>query len=459
MRHSKGWCRAQQKDSRKRELLAGKAMICSLDLAKKRHAFHVLDEDRKCIARGRVPHSLEGVEQLLEQLELLRGQRGCERIVFFMEGASHFWMPIASLLERKGYAYRLVQNRAVKHQRHVAGQSGHKNDPIDADNIGALASALHFTFTRLPRREEWILLRARACEYQELVDLITAEKNRTHALLETVLPGYYDIFVDPFKESALAVLQTLPRARELDEEAFVACVREVFVGKCLLVKRCRAVWAHIHSNDPWGYIEARGALFERVAVVTERLQVLLRQQIQLRERLVVVYRQIPYARNLDSISGSSPVENAVLLGVLGDPKEFDDSRTLVRVAGLDPSERSSGEFQGRTPITKAGRARLRRAAVSAAMSVLRSRKNPDFVRRFFYLQTRADKPLKALQALCACASKYLRTAWWLCTKDETYSSEIASQGIPWAKHDRSEDIGEHCVGADDKETEFMIQSR
>ena len=74
------------------------------------------------------------------------------------------------------------------------------------------------------------------------------------------------------------------------------------------------------------------------------------------------------------------------------------------------------------------------AAVSAAMCVILSRKNPDFVRRFFYLQNRADEPLAAMQALCACAGKYLRTVWWLCAKDMMYNPDVASQGFPWAKN-------------------------
>jgi transposase len=415
-----------------KQLVAG-TMICSLDLAKKRHAFHVLDAERQSVARGKVPHSLEGLEELLAKLETLRHEKGCDRIIFFMEGAAHFWMPIASLLERKGYPYRLVQNRAVKHQRHVAGQSGRKNDPLDAAHIGALAGSLHFCFSQLPRREEWIQLRACACDYQELVDLITAEKNRTHAFLETVFPGYYEIFADPFKESSLAILQSLPHIPSVDQKAFEARVRCVFQGKCLQAKRCRAVWEYARSNASWGYVEARGALSERIASAAERLQLFLQQRERLREQLVTTYCKTPYARNLDSISGSSPVENGVLLGILGDPKEFDNARTLVRLAGLDPGERSSGQYEGKTPITKAGRPRLRRAAVSAAMCVILSRKNPDFVRRFFYLQNRADKPLTAMQALCACAGKYLRTVWWLCVKDMMYNPDVASQGFPWAK--------------------------
>lgn len=286
MRHSKGWTREHKNRLRKQELVAGRTMICGLDLAKKRHAFHVLDAERQSVARGKIPHSMEGLEELLARLEALRQEKGCDRIVFFMEGAAHFWMPITSLLERKGYAYRLVQNRAVKHQRHVAGQSGHKNDPLDAAHIGALASSLHFCFTQLPQRPQWIQLRACACEYQELVDLMTAEKNRIHAFLETVFPSYYEIFTEPFGESSLAILRSLPHVPDADPQAFETQVRRVFQGKSFLTKRCRAVWEYVRSNAPWGYGAARGALSERIASAAERLNLFSQQQHRLREQLV-----------------------------------------------------------------------------------------------------------------------------------------------------------------------------
>jgi len=429
MRYSKGLRREYKRSLQKRNFMSGKTMICGLDLAKKVHTFNVLDSDRNVLMRGQVPHSLEGMEQLLEKLESLRLETGCGRIVFFMEGASYFWMPIVSLLDRKGYEYRLVENRAVGHQRHLAGQVGHKSDPRDAAHIAALGSSLHFTFSQLPLKEEWISLRACACEFQELVDLITAEKNRIHAFLGTVFPGYYNIFRDPFGQSSLAILLNLTMAILLEKQEFVVQVRKSFKGKHLLVQRCRAVWEYVRSNDPWGYIEARPALVERIKTSAERLQLLFVQQAELRQQLLKAYSRVPYASNLDSIIGSSQVESAVLLGVLGDPKSFDEARALVSVAGLDPGERSSGQYHGKTPITKSGRNRLRRAAISTAAVVLKSGKNPGFVRRFFFLQQREDRPRTGLQALCACAGKYLRTIWWLCITDTRYKPEIAYHGF------------------------------
>jgi transposase len=432
MHYSKGYARKNKILLQKQQFLTGNPMICSLDLAKKKHAFRVSDRSHLQLAHGHLSHVRDKVEELLERLETLRKKHGYDRIVFFMEGASHFWMTLASLLERRGYAYRLVLNQAVKHQRHLDGQGGDYNDPIDAGHIGDLGRELHFTFSQLPKDPDWIRLRALACEFQELVDLATAEKNRIHAFLETSFPDYYQYFADPFRPTSLATLRGLPYAGTQPETDFVEQARKSFAGKNLQVKRVRKVWQYVHTEDPWGYVEAREPLAERLSAAAQRLQIVLEQQTSLKERLLAAYRKIPYSTYLDSIPNSSPTQNAVLLGILGDPRAFDEARTLVHLAGLNPGMRSSGTYQGQTRITKVGRERLRRAAISATIAVMRAGKNREFVQRFFYLQNREDRPLTALQALCACAAKYLRTVWWLCVNHTTYSPQVAVNGF-WDK--------------------------
>jgi len=209
MYHSKGEARNRKLLVRKQQFLGGNPLICSFDLAKKTHAFRVSDRARQPVASGTLSHTREGVERLLEKLEGLRTAQGYDRIVFFMEGASHFWMPLASLFERRGYPYRLVLNQATRHQRHLDGRARNYSDPIDAGHIGDLGRELHFTFSQLPKDPEWIGLRARAAEFQDLQDLATAEKNRIHAFLETAFMGYYAIFIDPFRPSSRAVLRAL----------------------------------------------------------------------------------------------------------------------------------------------------------------------------------------------------------------------------------------------------------
>lgn len=62
---------------------------------------------------------------------------------------------------------------------------------------------------------------------------------------------------------------------------------------------------------------------ERLSTSAERLQTILLQQRQIKEKLLSTYHQLPYSVRMDSIPCSSPLENAILLGILStQPKVF-----------------------------------------------------------------------------------------------------------------------------------------
>ncbi|MDD0976332.1 IS110 family transposase, partial [Pseudomonas fontis] len=62
-----------------------------------------------------------------------------------------------------------------------------------------------------------------------------------------------------------------------------------------------------------------------------------------------------------SIDGIGNKTAAVILAELGDPTEFRSARAVVSFAGLNPQLAESGTFKGRTPISKAGSGRIRKA--------------------------------------------------------------------------------------------------
>lgn len=408
-------------------------MTCGLDLAKAEHAFHVLHPSGETLERGKVENSQAGLDELVQRLEQIRTQKDCEGIVFFMEGSGHLWMTTASYLQRKGYQCRNVKNESVSHQRYLSGQPGHHSDPRDAAQIAQLGADGHFTESTLQTREPWISLRYAAREQFVLIDQMTAEKNRLHAFLETGFPHFYTIFADPFRQNSLAVLSVLPAALEKQEpEQFISSVRERFAGSRLLRRRARKVFRYVRSDDTWGYVESREALARRIALAARRLQELTREKEENTSSLLSAYHQTSYHPYIDSIEGSSPISNAMVLALLDDPALFPSSAQVMRIAGLDIGEKSSGQYQGHTRITKAGRADLRRAAMGAAMQMTRGQ-NVAFTRQLRYLQSRKENPLEYMQALCACAAKYLRTLWYLSVNREMYDPLVALHGKRSAK--------------------------
>jgi dihydrofolate reductase len=65
---------------------------------------------------------------------------------------------------------------------------------------------------------------------------------------------------------------------------------------------------------------------------------------------------------LGDIPGLTAVGAAAILAETGDPRRYDSSSSLVKHAGLSPSENASGAFEGQAHISRRGRPGLRLTA-------------------------------------------------------------------------------------------------
>ncbi len=131
---------------------------------------------------------------------------------------------------------------------------------------------------------------------------------------------------------------------------------------------------------------------------------------ELDARLVELLEQTGYGWLRGQLKGLGDATLAALLGLTGDPARFDDARCLVKLAGTNPTERSSGEREAAGGIHRRGRPVLRYVAYQAAVSLVRHER--EFGARFLEL-THRDRShrLTPKQAYVALANKLLRTLW------------------------------------------------
>ncbi len=435
---SKGLKRKLKKHEDKARLLEGNPMIVGMDLAREKHAVWVTDRSRRPVERFTVEHSSEGMDRLINSIQNLKEEHGYDRPVFFMEPTANFWKNVTNSLEEEGYLYRLIPGLATARHREIDSASFAKSDYRDAEMISHLGINLNFSSRQLDRGDRWSMLSYLASEYQDLTELASSEKHRIRAFIDLVLPEYLPAIGKRFYDlpTSLSILMAacdaLWSGRIPSEEEFILQVRTYFPGQKLQKKRVRMIHALLIKGTSYGVKRLDRPAAWRIRGAVERLLHLQDQLRRTQQALLEEYRQLPYAKLLATIRGIGETQSALLLAFMGDPSQYDDSSCIVKLAGTEPGQNESGDFQGRTPITHRGRGRLRLAATRITYTLLLQ--NVEFQEYLVRMMSREKEPLKFMEAFLACTNKLLRVVYQMCRKMEPYRRELVRpEGAPELK--------------------------
>jgi transposase len=424
MQVTRGMRRRSEKLARRRERLPVDALIAGVDLGKRESVvMFVSAADRRRLGTTRIRTDASGAERLVSRAEELRARHGLGPLVVAMEPTSHFWKVIGRALERHGVPFVLVQSFVVAKAREIDDLTRDKTDIRDAALIADLAAELRFTDTRLPTGP-WADLELLAQARNDRMRERSAALQEQRALLELAWPGLLGACPDLAGVHLQALLRTgltpqelavLPaaRARRLIR-AHLAPARRFSPWMADRLRRAA------RDTEPTPEVHAAalrwGQAAERVALADAAVTAL-------DERLVALLETTGYGHLRGAIRGLGDVTLASLLALTGDPARFDDARCLVKTAGTNPTERSSGERETPGGISRKGRPTLRVIAYQAAVNLVRH--NADFTRRFLELTGREHRPLAKPAAYVAIANKLLRTLWALAVSGQPYRSEIA----------------------------------
>jgi hypothetical protein len=115
-------------------------------------------------------------------------------------------------------------------------------------------------------------------------------------------------------------------------------------------------------------------------------------------------------RRLQQIPGIGPINALTILAEAGDLRRFRHHRQFLKFCGLDLATHQSGQFRGRTKLSKRGNARLRRTFWMAAQVAIRQREN-SFRDKFerYVAGNRQDADLRR-KAFTAITAKMARVA-------------------------------------------------
>jgi len=133
---------------------------------------------------------------------------------------------------------------------------------------------------------------------------------------------------------------------------------------------------------------------------------------------------------LGGIPALTAVGAAAILAEAGDPRRYDSSSSLVKHAGLSPSENASGAFNGQARISRRGRPGLRLTAWRAVWPMLQF--NPVMAAKYQAMTqaggTAGDAAARALRAKArvACAASLLRWIYSMTVHDTSWDAAVAA---------------------------------
>ncbi len=296
-----------------------------------------------------------------------------------------------------------------------------KTDAIDAKTIAIFLSQFH---QKLPPQaftsEEFKDL---ARERERISQEIAKRKNNLEKLVVVTFPEL-ERTVNIYNTSILKLLEKFPSAKAIKKASLeeIENILSSQKGKkpAISAKEIKALAEYsIAQNWP-----AKEYILSRTIQELFFLQETLKE---IEKLLKSACKEISACQDLDillSIEGIGEITALHFLAEIQDIKRFQSYKQLIAYAGLDPAVYESGNFKGKSKISKRGNRHLRRVVWLMSINVIRH--NPIF---WSYFERRKRQGLPYKKAVLATAHKLLRIIYAL-LKYKKYFDPSTYHNIP-----------------------------
>ena len=348
-----------------------KVLIATVDGGKDKHyGYYRCPDGTECKAfdfwnNGR------GFQEFWERISSAARTHGLEEIIVGFESTGPYMEPLVQFLRNKtGVRLMQVNPMHTKRLKELSGNSPLKTDRKDPKVIADIIELGHALTVVIPEGPAADLRRLTQGR-ERTIESRTRLFNQLQCLLVISFPEFLQVMKDVKTASAQHLLRHYPTAEEivaLGETSLAALLRKVSRGK-LGEDRARALFEA--ASESVGVQEGRSSMLLEIRLMLETIASYDRFIDGLEAEMGRHLEQIPYSRVILSLKGVGPVTVAGLIGEVGDFNKFGTISEMMKLAGLDLYEVSSGKHRGKLRISKRGRPLIRKLLYLAALSTVR----------------------------------------------------------------------------------------
>jgi transposase len=312
-----------------------------------------------------------GFCEFWERVSSAAKRQDLEEIIVGFESTGPYMEPLAQFLRsKKGVRLVQVNPMHTKRVKELQGNSPLKTDRKDPKVIADIIELGHALTVVIPEGPAAELRRLTQSR-ERTIGSRTRLFNQLQNLAAIIFPEFLQVMKDVKTASAQHLLRHHPAPQDIVDlglPGLTALLRQVSRGK-LKEDRARALFEA--ANESVGVREGRDSMLLEIRLILDTIATYDRFIEGLEADMVRYLEQVPYSHVILSLKGIGPVTAAGLIGEVGDFTKFSTISEVMKLAGLDLYEVSSGKHRGKRRISKRGRPLLRKLLYFAALSAVR----------------------------------------------------------------------------------------
>jgi len=389
-------------------------LIVTVDVGMTSNTGYCSTIDGKDIKPFKFGNTREGLEKFWSMIVASKNRFRCNDVMVGYESTGPYAEPLVHYLMDKPVTIVQVNPLHTKRIKELSDNSPLKTDDKDPRVIADVLRLGHALSVVVPEGDAAYLRRLNNARERHVGEC-TALLNQLQQLVFLIFPEYKTVFNDVTVKTARHILKsytTPERIGTLNKDSLGEEIRKRSMGKFgmreaeLLISLAR---------DTVGIKEGVAGIVLDIQHILVQLEAVNGFIEEIEAEMKKTLERIPCSARILSMKGLGVVTVGRLIGEVGDFTKFRTQSEIMKLAGLDLYEISSGKRKGQRRISKRGRSLLRKILYNAAVGTIR--KNGIMCG---YYASLIGRGMKRTSALIVIAKKLLRIIHAMMRDDRDY---------------------------------------
>ena len=311
----------------------------------------------------------EGFEKLWHMIVAAQNRFKCNEVIFGYESTGPYGEPLVHYLMDKPVSIVQVNPLHTKRLKEVNDNSPGKTDDKDPRVIADIIRLGRALSIVVPEGDTAYLRRLNNARERHVGER-TALLNQMQQLVFLIFPEFKTVIPQMIGKTVRFVLKKYTTPEKIGS-----------VNKLVLGEEMRKrSWGKLGMRDAEllitaaqrtvGIKEGVAGIVLDIQHIIAQLEVVEQFISEIESEMALTLERIPCSARLLSIKGLGVVSVAGLIGEVGDFSKFRTQSEIIKLAGLDLYEVSSGKRKGQRRITKRGRSLMRKILYFAAIQMI-----------------------------------------------------------------------------------------